>query len=319
MPLVDEQKYPKLGRIVEEVLAVWPEHKRYIEASLRGRDENLLTHSETLSDMVDRLAVTVDGGMRTLARDYRFFCEEIILPEELHFRRHDSYRLKTFAEAQREVYDNAPFMTRNMNGLLVSDVLWVNHCRGLQHYANIYLNSLPPGARLLEIGPGHGLLLYLAAQNPNIGALFGWDVSRSSVAMSKHALEVLGVKKPIQFETKNILDGSIMAASNAELFDAIVFSEVLEHLEDPEQAARVLFHLCKPGGRVWINVPANSPAPDHLYLVREPKQAEDLVHSVGFELADTAHFPMTGVTLERAIRQKLTMTCIIVGRRPLKN
>ena len=109
---------------------------------------------------------------------------------------------------------------------------------------------------------------------------------------------------------------SIIHAPNAKQFDAIVFSEVLEHLDKPEKALRSLLYLCKPGGRVWINVPANSPAPDHLYLVREPKQAEDAVRAAGFEVVDTAHLPMTGITLERAIRQQLTITCIIVGRRP---
>jgi 2-polyprenyl-3-methyl-5-hydroxy-6-metoxy-1,4-benzoquinol methylase len=316
MTLVNHQKYPELANLVTEVLAVWPGHKRYLESSLRGRDEDLLSHSERLSEMVGRLAATVDGGIRRLANDYRFLCEDIVLPEEIHFRRHDSYRLKSFEEALRTVYNDAPFMTRYMNGLLMSDVLWVNHCRGLQHYAEVYLNSLKFGAQFLEIGPGHGLLLHLATLNSNLGNLYAWDISQSSIEMSRHALKALGATKPVRFEMRNILDASVMETRNANLFDGIVLSEVLEHLEEPEHAIRALFHLCKPDGRVWINVPANSPAPDHLYLVREPKQAEDLVRSIGFEVVDTAHFPMTGVTLDRAIRRKKTMSCIIVGRRP---
>jgi 2-polyprenyl-3-methyl-5-hydroxy-6-metoxy-1,4-benzoquinol methylase len=316
MALVDEQKYPKLANLVTEVLALWPEHKRYLDNSLRGRDQNLLSFSEELSDMVGRLAATIDGGIRTLASDYRFLCEEISLPEELHFRRNDTYRLKSFEQALQTVYNDGPFMMRYMNGLLVSDVLWDNHCRGLQHYAEVYLNSLRADAQLLEIGPGHGLLLYLATRNPKIGNLFAWDVSQSSIEMSRHALKALGATQLVHFEMKDILDASVMETRNANRFDGILCSEVLEHLEEPEKAIRALFHLCKPDGRVWINVPANCPMPDHLYLVREPKQAEDLVRNAGFEVVDTAHFPMTGVTLQRAIRQKLTISCVIVGRRP---
>jgi hypothetical protein len=33
-------------------------------------------------------------------------------------------------------------------------------------------------------------------------------------------------------------------------------------------------------------------------------------------VTETANFPMSGVSLDKAIRQKRTMTCIIVGRRP---
>jgi 2-polyprenyl-3-methyl-5-hydroxy-6-metoxy-1,4-benzoquinol methylase len=316
MTLVNEREYPKLTSLVGEVLAVWPDHKRYLETSLGSRDEILLSHSEQLSEMICRLADDVDGGIHALASDYRFLCEDIVFPEEIYFRRNDCYRLERFEDAMRTVYNDASFMKRYMNGLLVSDVLWINHCRGLQHYAKVFLNSLKIGARLLEIGPGHGLLLYLATQNTNLGDLFAWDVSQSSLEMSERALKALGATKSVHFELRNILDTSIMDARNASLFDGIVFSEVLEHLENPVHAIRALFHLCKPDGRVWINVPANSPAPDHLYLVREPKQAEDLIRSVGFEIVEVAHFPMTGVTLEQAIRQKLTVSCIAVGRRP---
>jgi 2-polyprenyl-3-methyl-5-hydroxy-6-metoxy-1,4-benzoquinol methylase len=317
MTSIDKSRYPNLTYLTAEVVNVWPEHKQYLATSLEGRDEGLLSFSEKLAEMIGRLGQMLEGGISQLANDYRFLCEEISLPEEFHFRRHGTYRLKSFEEAERTIYSNGPFMTRYMNGLLLSDVLWVNHSRGLQHFADVFLNSLPANSQLLEIGPGHGLLLYLAAQNPKVGALVAWDISQSSVDMSKHALSTLGVAKPVRFGLKDILDHSIMEARNAAQFDAIVFSEVLEHLERPDQALRVLLHLCKPGGRVWINVPANSPMPDHLYHVREPKQAEELVRDVGFEVVDRAHFPMTGITLERAIKQQLTLSCIIVGRRPL--
>ena len=74
--------------------------------------------------------------------------------------------------------------------------------------------------------------------------------------------------------------------------------------------------MCKPGGKVWINVPANSPAPDHLYLVRSPAQAAEAVANAGFTVVDQASFPMSGTTLEKAIERKLTVSCVVVGQRP---
>ena len=307
--------YPHLARLVAEVLALWPEHDRYLDKSLGGRDQELMRHSEKLAGMVGRLSSTIPGGIATLASDYRFLCQDIVLPEELHFRRTGSYRLTKFQDALREVYNDHAFMNRYMNGLLISDVLWINHCQGLQHYVD-FIAKLKPQADVLEIGPGHGLLLYLASERQDLGKLSAWDISQASLDMSRHALQTLGAQRPVTFEMKNIFDPSIMAAENAALFDAVILSEVLEHLEHPEQAVRVLHHVCKPGGRVWINVPANSPAPDHLYLVSAPKQAEDLVRSVDFDVVDTASFAMTGATMERAIKQKLTITCIVVGERP---
>lgn len=317
MNIIDENIYPNLKKLSLEVLKTWPEHERYLRISLEGRDAKLLQYSEKLSAIILTLAATKYGEVAGLATDYRFLCEQIVFPEELYFRRNGRYRLQKFEEAFRTVYADKNFMTRYMNGLLVSDALWVNHCRGLEHYVDTFLKGLKPNAELLEIGPGHGLLLYLACENLTGGTISAWDVSEASLDMSRHTLDVLGTKRSVKFETKNIFDAGIMNPENAGRFDAIVLSEVLEHLEEPEQAVRVLLHLCRSGGRVWINVPANSPAPDHLYLVTEPAQAEQLVRNVGFNIIGTAHYPMTGATLERAIKQKLTITCIIVGERPV--
>src|SRR6185312_11676396 len=192
MNLPDPKAYPNVAKLTGEVLALWPEHARYLEKSFADRDAGFLRHSERLSGMIIALSATIDGGLTALAKDYRFLCEQIVLPEELYFRRNGRYRLEKFEDAFRTVYNDKPFMTRYMNGLLLSDVLWVNHCQGLQHYADVFLKGLKPGADLLEIGPGHGLLLYLACEAPNVGKVSAWDVSQASLDMSRHALDVLG-------------------------------------------------------------------------------------------------------------------------------
>jgi hypothetical protein len=100
-----------------------------------------------------------------MADDYRFLCEQIVYPEELYFRRHGEYRLKHFEDALRLVYANAPFMARYMDGLLVSDALWVNHASALDHLAHVYLPMVTKGGKHLEVGPGHGLSCASLAAN----------------------------------------------------------------------------------------------------------------------------------------------------------
>lgn len=314
--LVNRSEYPQFATLTDAVLSAWPEHRSYLVTNYAEREPELLRHSERLSAMVLKLANTVPGGLAALANDYRFLGEKIVLPEEIYFRRNnDQYRLTKFADALATVYSNKEFMTRYMNGLLISDVIWINHCRCMKHYAESFLRSLPAGARVLEIGPGHGLLLCLASEEPQVGEQFAWDISEASLALSRHSLDVLGAKKQVQFQKMDIFDSSVTDRA-AGSFDGVVFSEVLEHMEQPREALEVLYRLCKPGGKVWVNVPANSPAPDHLYLVSEPKQAADIVRSVGFEVTETVNYPMSGTTLEKAVRQKLTVSCIVVGRRP---
>ncbi|WP_177176770.1 class I SAM-dependent methyltransferase [Faunimonas pinastri] len=311
---MDAEQFPSLARLTEAILAVWPQHRRYLQSNFAERDTDMLRHSERLTAMILRLADSTEGGLPALATDYRFLCEKIILPEEMHFRRTNAYRLTRFDDALEQVYSRKEFMTRYMNGLLVSDVIWLNHCRCMKHYADTFLPGLPEGASLLEIGPGHGLLLCLAAERPGIGEITAWDVSEASLDASRHSLEVLEAKRTASFRQVDIFDRSQRREND--LFDAIVLSEVLEHLEDPAAALSALFDLTRPGGRVWINVPANSPAPDHLFLLRNADEATALVRNAGFEVVESVVYPMSGVTLERAKREALTVNCVVVGRRP---
>lgn len=311
--VVDRQAYPQFAALLDAIISEWPKHHKYLARNISERTPDELAFSEGLSKMVAALADETPGGLQSLASDYRFISEQIILPEELHFRRHGEYRLKTFAEAVEQVYSRADYMKRYMNGLLITDVIWINHCRSMEHYSKRFLPMIRENGDLLEIGPGHGLLLALATREKRVGTLTGWDVSEGSLATARHSLAALSPGVAVTFKLRDIFAED---RTDDEGFDAIVFSEVLEHLENPEEAVRVVYRLCRPGGLVWINVPANSPAPDHLYLVRHPDEASDLLRSVGFEIVERANFAMSGTTYERAIADKLTISCVIVAKRP---
>ncbi|HVX37300.1 MAG TPA: hypothetical protein VHC71_13885, partial [Hyphomicrobium sp.] len=99
MNLPDLKAYPNVAKLAGEVLALWPEHARYLEKSFADRDAAFMRHSERLSGMIVALSASVDGGLPALARDYRFLCEQIVLPEELYFRRNGRYRLEKFEDA----------------------------------------------------------------------------------------------------------------------------------------------------------------------------------------------------------------------------
>ena len=310
--------HPNFDRIVGAILAIWPQHERYLRVNIGERDPLLMAFSEQLAGIIHKLGVTAHGNFNSLAEDYRYLCESIVLPEELHFRRRGKYRLTTFEEAFRTVYSDRAFMTRYMNGLLVSDVIWINHCKCMMNYRQDFLPRLPNGASLLEIGPGHGLLLYLSDALKQLGSVTAWDISDASLALAQHTLDTLQAERPVKFEKRNIFDTSIMGAEFAGLFDGVVLSEVLEHLEEPLKAIQVLHHICKEGGYVWINVPSNSPAPDHLYLVNEISEPVDLCRQAGFEIVDQIVYPTSGTTVEKAKAKKLTSNCVIIARKPLR-
>jgi SAM-dependent methyltransferase len=310
--MIELESRPALTALVGALLDAWPEHRRYVERSFESRPADTLDVSEDVSGLILALSKRLSGGLTSLCADYRYLCDVIVMPEEIHFRRHGRYRLSSFADANRECYANPPMMNRYMNGLLLSNVFWDNHARVFSYFARDYLGSLPAGASLLEIGPGHGLFLFFAARRANRGAVTGWDISETSVANTREALRAMTLDGAVDLAVR---DWFAPDNGDTEQFDAIVLSEILEHLEDPVGALHLAHRRLKPGGTVFVNVPANSPAPDHIYLVNSPEHAAALAVEAGFEIVDSAAFPMTGATLDRARKQKLAISCVVVGRR----
>lgn len=305
-----------LGNIVDEVLGAWPEHRKFLNASFKDRSAELLDTSDVIADLLLKVAVGRGRPLADYADDYRYLCEQIVFPEELYFRRENRYRLSTFKEAAEQVYDNVPLMTRYMNGLFVSDALWFNHASAMNDFAKAYLPAAKPGGRHLEIGPGHGMLLHLAIRYGNFAELSAWDVSQTSIDHARHILQILDEADRVVLSLQDMYAPEALQA-NAGRFDTIVLSEVLEHLEHPREALEIIGKLLAPGGSVWINVPANGPAPDHLFLLRSPQELNELMESVGLSVMRSAAFPVAGSSLDRALRQELPISCVAVGAKAI--
>lgn len=304
---------PATRALIAEVLATWPEHGRFLRTSFQDRSPELLRTTEQIVTLLGRVADDRGQPIAFFAEAYRYLCEHIVYPEELFFRREGRYRLSSFAQAATEVYDNAELMARYMDGLFVSDALWLNHASAMNDFASVYLPTTRPSGRHLEIGPGHGMLLHLALSHGAFAGLAAWDVSETSIAHTRRVLELVGAAERVELRLQNLFDPAALA-DFAGAFDTIVFSEVLEHLEEPHAALGVIRRLLAPGGTVWINVPANGPAPDHLYLLRSPDEARSAVEAAGLAVVRTAAYPVAGSSLERAVRQELPISCVIVAK-----
>jgi 2-polyprenyl-3-methyl-5-hydroxy-6-metoxy-1,4-benzoquinol methylase len=298
--------YPALNTIVSAVLAQWPQHQKFADKSLAVHDADALG---VLEEFARDILVLTEGHLDAHCRHYRWMCDTFT-KEAMYFFRTGEYRCKTFADAVAEVYGNREFMTKYMDGLLISQALWANHAQSAIYYKRHFLAGVQPDSRYLEIGPGHGLFLAQAARDPRVASATAWDVSPESIDQTRRALDKLGVKRNVELQERNVLDVTGAAGT----FEAIVISEVLEHMEDPRSALQGLRRVIADDGHVLVNVPINSPAPDHIYLLRSPDEAIELVKSGGFEIADIQSVPMTGYTLDQAREGRLTVTSMIIAR-----
>lgn len=296
---------PATGRVAQAVLDVWPEHAKYLERSFAGRMPEVMDITEVLAEAALILA---GDRLAQIAAHYRWTCDRL-REEEIFFHRNGRYRLSTFAEANAEVYDNAAYMEKYVDGLLLTQVLWANHAASCAFYFRETPRHLPPGARMLEVGPGHGLMVYLAMREFGLEGATAWDLSAVSVEQTRHALALLGVTEAT-LGVRDIME----IVPGGKTYDLVVLSEILEHLEDPKAALRAIRPLVGRGGLVFVNVPVNSPSPDHLYLMESVDDARALLTDTGFDIVAEDAFATQNRPLEKALRQRISVSVCMLAR-----
>jgi 2-polyprenyl-3-methyl-5-hydroxy-6-metoxy-1,4-benzoquinol methylase len=303
-PMID-CGFPHLRFLIERQLAVFPAHAPFLEKRFSSLGAESLIFVDGIAEKVMQIA---GKQLDRVCEDYCWL-SAAVLEEELHFRRSGHYRLSTFEQADREVYSNPEYMTRYMNGLLISQLWWRNHTETLQFFRDEFVAKSPGRATHLEIGPGHGLFLYLAAASSSCAAAEAWDITDSSLAQTRLALEAMHLQREVTLKKVDMFH-----APKAQ-FSSITFSEVLEHLEQPRYALSILRELLTDDGRMFLNAPVNSPAPDHLYLFETPEQLLQMITDAGFAIERTQLSPATGATLERARKHKLTISVSAIVRK----
>lgn len=298
---------PSLSTIVACQLKAWPAHATYLEKSFMGMDGPWLARCEEVARLIQ---ILVDQELEQACADYHWMCNRLSV-EQVYFLRHGTYRLKTFDEVDRQVYGDDAYMARHVRGLLLSQIFWHNHAVAIDLFRTTFLSGPPVGGHYLEVGPGHGLFLYFAARDGGFASLTGWEWSHASMEATKRAIETLQMPQPIKLVQQDVLQ----APAELETFDAVVISEVLEHLERPWIALDTLHKSLRPHGRIFINIPINSPAPDHLYLWRHPDEVRAFVEQCGFMIVLEKQIPLTGYTIEQALKGRFTISCILVGEK----
>jgi 2-polyprenyl-3-methyl-5-hydroxy-6-metoxy-1,4-benzoquinol methylase len=302
------EAYPNLARLLQRQFQVTPSHIRFLTRRYSGALEEELIECEVLAGQIARLA---GEEIDEFLSDYDFICT-IQRDEELYFRRHREYRLKTFEQAFQQVYSNRAYMQRYMRGLLMTQMHWSNHTSCIAFYSREFLGRNKSDVDLLEIGPGHGLLMARAVKDGRCKSVNGWDVSEASLQETAEALKRLGVTTPVSLKMRDLFAPS----SAADQFDAVVFSEVLEHLEKPAAALDAIYQVMRPSARLYVNVPINSPAPDHLFLLKSPEETIKFISSRGFEIERFAFHPATNYTIEQSRKHDLTISVCVIATKP---
>lgn len=294
-----------LKRLFLATAESWPEHRRFLEKSFASQRAS---NMDRIGQLAEQIEMLIGPETDRFVRGYRWMCE-IFTEEEIYFRRHGEYRCKSFKDAFDQVYGDADKMALYMDGLLLSQLLWSAHTEGFLYFSETFLPRLKDGYSLLEIGCGHGLLLNQAASDVRCDRAEGWDVSAESLRHAEETLRHFGTNQKVTLRQADLFAPGIDTT-----FDALVLSELLEHLENPKLALVALRRHLTSESLVYINIPVNSPAPDHISLWTALEDVSSFVIDCGYEIIDSSEAPISGYSLERAKAIGASINCLITAR-----
>ncbi len=190
---------------------------------------------------------------------------------QIELEKTGKYLFSSYSQAQEKVYDNPLVMeTRYLNGLLLSQALWINHHKMLLFFLKEFSAPFSPNGKIIEVPVGSGVFISEFMRSNPQWVAEGYDISASSVTFSKKVLEYNGIKAMIHKE--NIFD-----IPSEGQYDKVVCGELLEHLEDPKALLKKLKGLLKKGGTLFLTTAVWAAAIDHIYLFKSAQEVRDML------------------------------------------
>lgn len=123
--------------------------------------------------------------------------------------------------------------------------------------ADVLKRSLSPDARVLDVGCGNGVISrHLGRMGFNV---LGIDVSDKTIEKARS----INPMPNVQFMRKSAEE----LVASGEKYEAIICSEVLEHLDNPGALLRVLYQSLADNGKLIVTVP-NGNGPRELLVTR---------------------------------------------------
>jgi 2-polyprenyl-3-methyl-5-hydroxy-6-metoxy-1,4-benzoquinol methylase len=104
---------------------------------------------------------------------------------------------------------------------------------------------------VLDIGSGVGTIdFYLGSRGKEVT---GIEISTSAVMLAKKNAKLFNLDKIVTF-----INAAFPSKITSGKYDLVIFSEVIEHLEDDTMALKDIWKILKPGGLLIITTPSKN-------------------------------------------------------------
>ena len=282
-----------INQLIETIGQRNPLQRKYFENSFLLSDEEITE----LNQVIDFF--NEDYSIEKMAEAYLLFVEDT-LNETKYFTevRGERYRYKSLNEVNDKVYQNEQYMNKYMLGLMLSGYLWDNHRKIHQWFKKQAAEF--SGHNFLEIGPGHGMYFTEMLNLNRFEKYFAIDLSDTSLKMTERFIRKFAHNK-VPYE---LICNDVYSYAFDTLFDGVVISEVLEHVENPDHLLNIIYNITSQNADIYVNVPINAPAIDHIFLFSNIDEVKSIIDQNGFRIIDQCIVTGNNKSIERAIQKK---------------
>src|SRR5271170_3954668 len=171
-----------------------------------------------------------DRAFEDAAKGYARYCLGVWKCQQL-YEKTGRYTPESMPEIVSEVYEDEGYMVPYMWAAILIYPFWPSMISHITLYRDDFVKALPPGAKVLELASGHGVMGLLAAETRPDIQVKGSDISPPAVAVANRLLGVSGLGQRVNFEVKNAL--KLDLAERGGTYQGIIAAMLAEHLEDP--------------------------------------------------------------------------------------
>jgi 2-polyprenyl-3-methyl-5-hydroxy-6-metoxy-1,4-benzoquinol methylase len=222
-----------------------------------------------------------DRALDDATKGYAKYCLGVWKCQQL-YEKNGRYTPEKMPDLIADVYEDEGYMVPYMWAAILIYPFWPSMISHIALYRDDFLKVLPPGANVLELASGHGVLSLLAAETRPDIHLRGFDISPPAVAVANRLLGVSGHGHRATFEVKDAL--KLNLAEKGGTYQGIIAAMLAEHLEDPHPLFEVLAHHLAPDGLAFFSTALESAQRDHTFEFHRESEPLKMAEEVGLRV-----------------------------------
>ena len=222
-----------------------------------------------------------DRAFEDAAKGYAKYCMGVWKSQQL-YEKTGRYTPENTPDLISEVYEDEGYMVPYMWAAILIYPFWPSMVNHIALYRDEFLKAVWPGAKLLELASGHGVMSLLAAETRPDIHVKGFDISPPAVAVANRLLEVSGHGHRVTFEVKDALKLSLKEERGS--YQGIIAAMLAEHLEDPRPLFTMLAHHLADDGLVFFSTALESAQRDHTFEFHRESEPVKMAEEVGLRV-----------------------------------